>query len=57
MRDASVEERIAALRSVREEATTNPPAATEDADRRRSRLTQRLRDRFRIRTQPHREEA
>ncbi|KAL5365191.1 hypothetical protein BJX96DRAFT_179617 [Aspergillus floccosus] len=57
MRDASVEERLAALRSVREETTTNPPAATEEADRRRSRLTQRLRDRFRIRTQPHREEA
>ncbi|KAL4889369.1 hypothetical protein BDV59DRAFT_186720 [Aspergillus ambiguus] len=58
MRDASVEERLAALRSVREEAT-NPTAEGEAADvdegRRRSRLTQRLRDRFRIRTQPHRE--
>ncbi|KAF9886699.1 hypothetical protein FE257_011213 [Aspergillus nanangensis] len=58
MRDASVEERIAALRSVREE--TNQDGTNEDTDERlhrRSRLTHRLRDRFRIHTRPHREES
>ena len=54
MRDATVEERLAALRSVREAASQS--AQNEDADERqhrRSRLTARLRDRFRIRTHTH----
>ncbi|EAW13845.1 putative RING finger domain protein [Aspergillus clavatus NRRL 1] len=54
MRDATVEERLAALRSVREAASRG--AQNEDADERqhrRSRLTARLRDRFRIRTRTH----
>ncbi|KAE8389355.1 hypothetical protein BDV23DRAFT_157396 [Aspergillus alliaceus] len=54
MRDATVEERLAALRSVREENRNN--AANENAEERqrhRSRLTSRLRDRFRIRTRRH----
>ncbi|THC92858.1 hypothetical protein EYZ11_007671 [Aspergillus tanneri] len=58
MRDASVEERLAALRSVREEA--NQSEEHVDADerqRRRSRLTTRLKDRFRIRTRPHGEDG
>ncbi|PKY02882.1 hypothetical protein P168DRAFT_291990 [Aspergillus campestris IBT 28561] len=60
MRDATVEERLAALRSVREnnrqtqtqtqDATPDEP---EERSRRRSGLTTRLRDRFRIRTQAH----
>lgn len=57
MRDATVEERLAALRSVRAETTRQPPdRTTEEPDersRRRSGLTTRLRDRFRIRTQRH----
>ncbi|KAI9924952.1 hypothetical protein MW887_006359 [Aspergillus wentii] len=58
MRDASVEERLAALRVVRAEA--NREDAAEDAEEgqnRRSRLTTRLRDRFRIRTRPHENEG
>lgn len=55
MRDASVEERLAALRSVREEA--NREEAADEADeqrmRRRSRLTTRLREKFRVRTRAH----
>ena len=54
MRDATVEERLAALRSVREEANREGAQANEEADEsRRSRLSTRLRDRFRIRTRPH----
>lgn len=50
MHNASVEERLAALRRVRE-------ANQDDADEpsSRSRLTRRLRERFRIRTRPHAE--
>lgn len=54
MRDATVEERLAALRSVREEANREGVQANEEADEsRRSRLSTRLRERFRIRTRPH----
>ncbi|RAH67529.1 RING-H2 finger protein [Aspergillus aculeatinus CBS 121060] len=58
MRDASVEERLAALRSVREEATRQDSSSdpTEESDehrRRRSGLTRRLRERFRVRTRAH----
>ncbi|KAF7174812.1 hypothetical protein CNMCM7691_003498 [Aspergillus felis] len=55
MRDATVEERLAALRSVREEASRD--ASNEETERRRNRLTARLRDRFRIRTRTHGVEA
>ncbi|RAL03454.1 RING-H2 finger protein [Aspergillus ibericus CBS 121593] len=58
MRDASVEERLAALRSVREEANREEP--TDESDerlRRRSRLTTRLRERFRVRTRAHGDET
>ncbi|GLA42163.1 hypothetical protein AnigIFM63309_010491 [Aspergillus niger] len=59
MRDASVEERLAALRSVREEA--NREEAADEADeqriRRRNRLTTRLREKFRVRTRAHGEVA
>ncbi|RDW90618.1 uncharacterized protein DSM5745_02393 [Aspergillus mulundensis] len=58
MRDASVEERLAALRSVREEA--NRDAANDDENEqrsRRNRLTARFRERFRIRTRAHGEDA
>ncbi|KAE8353676.1 hypothetical protein BDV28DRAFT_132671 [Aspergillus coremiiformis] len=54
MREATVEERLAALRSVREENRNS--VENEDAEERqrlRSRLTSRLRDRFRIRTRQH----
>lgn len=52
MRDATVEERLAALRSVREESSRNPGSGTAEADeqRRRSRLSTRLRERLRIGT-------
>ncbi|PYH85200.1 hypothetical protein BO82DRAFT_274967 [Aspergillus uvarum CBS 121591] len=58
MRDASVEERLAALRSVREEATRQDSSSdpTEESDehrRRGSGLTRRLRERFRVRTRAH----
>ncbi|PLN77796.1 hypothetical protein BDW42DRAFT_196290 [Aspergillus taichungensis] len=57
MRDATVEERLAALRSVRAEHHRQTQDATTDErderSRRRSGLTTRLRDRFRIRTQAH----
>lgn len=54
MRDATVEERLAALRSVREEAHRESVEGNEEAEeRRRTRLSTRLRDRFRIRTRPH----
>ncbi|KAJ6172052.1 hypothetical protein N7470_001119 [Penicillium chermesinum] len=54
MRNATVEERLAALRQVRE-ANQDEQAATEDAtaQRSRNRLSARLRDRFRIRTSAH----
>lgn len=54
MREATVEERLAALRTVREEANRSGGDA-EDADeqRWRNRLSTRLRERFRIRTRPH----
>lgn len=50
MRDATVEERLAALRSVREESARNPASSQEEADeqRRRNRLSTRLRERLRI---------
>ncbi|KAI9037979.1 RING-H2 finger protein [Aspergillus affinis] len=58
MRDASVEERLAALRSVREEANQNAQNADNDEQvRRRSRLTARLKDKFRIRTRAHGEDG
>ncbi|KKK15184.1 hypothetical protein ARAM_007612 [Aspergillus rambellii] len=60
MRDASVEERLAALRSVREESSRGQPGSGEETaaeQRRRSRLSARLRDRFRIRTRAHGEVA
>ncbi|BCS18310.1 RING-H2 finger protein [Aspergillus puulaauensis] len=54
MRDASVEERLAALRSVREEANRDQEIETENEERRRrNRLSTRLRERFRIRTRAH----
>ena len=57
MRDATVEERLAALRSVRAENHRQTQEATTDEsderNRRRSGLATRLRDRFRIRTQAH----
>ncbi|KAL4785778.1 hypothetical protein BJX76DRAFT_366693 [Aspergillus varians] len=54
MRDASVEERLAALRSVREEANREPTNEPEnDEHSRRNRLTARFRERFRIRTRAH----
>ncbi|KAI9375340.1 hypothetical protein BJX61DRAFT_539898 [Aspergillus egyptiacus] len=59
MRDASVEERLAALRSVREEAdaTRGTEAETDEQRRRRHRLTARLREKFRIRTRAHGEDT
>ena len=54
MRDATVEERLEALRNVREEAHRESVEGNEEAEeRRRTRLSTRLRDRFRIRTRPH----
>ncbi|KAK4867593.1 hypothetical protein LT330_001103 [Penicillium expansum] len=53
MRDATVEERIAALRRVRE--ANQGESAPEEGSRRG--LTTRLRDRFRIRTRAHGAEA
>ncbi|KAJ5347081.1 hypothetical protein MYU51_019913 [Penicillium brevicompactum] len=47
MRDATVEERLAALRRVRE------ANQSENEEGRRTRLTTRLRERFRIRTRAH----
>lgn len=55
MRDATVEERLAALRSVREEANRHPGGAHEEADeqqRRRHRLSTRLRERLRMGPRP-----
>ncbi|KAL4927694.1 RING-H2 finger protein [Aspergillus undulatus] len=52
MRDASVEERLAALRSVREEARAENEGDSDDR-RRRNRLTARFREKFRIRTRAH----
>ncbi|KAL6238662.1 hypothetical protein BDW75DRAFT_246757 [Aspergillus navahoensis] len=58
MRDASVEERLAALRSVREEANRDAANGDENEQQcRRSRLTARFRERFRIRTRAHGEES
>ena len=50
MRDATVEERLAALRSVREENARNPAGSQTEADnqRRRNGLSTRLRERLRI---------
>ncbi|KAJ5112365.1 Zinc finger RING-type [Penicillium argentinense] len=50
MRHATVEERLAALRRVREE---NQETNEDGVRPNRTRLTTRLRDRFRIRTRPH----
>lgn len=50
MRDATVEERLAALRRVRE---ANQEEAEPTPEGTRRRLTTRLRDRFRIRTRAH----
>lgn len=52
MRNATVEERLAALRRVREE-NQDEAANQDDARPNRTRLTRRLRDRFRIRTRAH----
>ncbi|KAJ5747640.1 uncharacterized protein N7511_009336 [Penicillium nucicola] len=52
MRDATVEERLAALRRVRE-ANQDQPAAEPTPEGTRRRLTTRLRDKFRIRTRAH----
>lgn len=56
MRDATVEERLAALRRVRE-ANQSVPAPEEGSEGSRRGLTTRLRDRFRIRTRAHGVEA
>ncbi|KAL2834247.1 hypothetical protein BDW59DRAFT_137581 [Aspergillus cavernicola] len=56
MRDASVEERLAALRSVREEATREAEGETDEQQHRRHGLTTRFRERFRIRTRAHGDE-
>ncbi|KAJ5214259.1 hypothetical protein N7449_001428 [Penicillium cf. viridicatum] len=56
MRDATVEERLAALRRVRE-ANQSVPAPEEGSEGSRRGLTTRLRDRFRIRTRSHGAEA
>lgn len=55
MRDATVEERIAALRRVRQVNRDDPNSGetAEERQRRRSRLSSRLRERFRIRTRQH----
>ncbi|RJE21490.1 RING finger domain protein [Aspergillus sclerotialis] len=54
MRDASVEERLAALRGMREVNRENAEEeSAEEAQGRRRRLTSRLRERFRIRTRAH----
>ncbi|KAJ5320204.1 hypothetical protein N7508_000487 [Penicillium antarcticum] len=52
MRDATVEERLAALRRVRE-ANQDQDQAEPTPEGTRRRLTTRLRDRFRIRTRAH----
>lgn len=53
MREATVEERLAALRTVREEARTSGEAEDADDQPHRNRLSTRLRERFRIRTRTH----
>ncbi|BCR88126.1 RING-H2 finger protein [Aspergillus chevalieri] len=53
MREATVEERLAALRTVREEARTSGEVDDADEQRQRNRLSTRLRERFRIRTRTH----
>ncbi|KAJ5176172.1 uncharacterized protein N7482_002049 [Penicillium canariense] len=53
MRNATVEERLAALRHVRETNQGEPADGDAAARPNRSRLTGRLRDRFRIRTHAH----
>ena len=53
MRHATVEERLAALRHVREANQGDAAASDTAAYPNRTRLTQRLRDRFRIRTRAH----
>ena len=57
MRNATVEERLAALRHVRETSQGNAALEEEGARPNRNRLTTRLRDRFRIRTRAHGTEA
>ena len=57
MRDASVEERLAVLRRVREANRGETETGGEEGNRRRSRLTARLRDRFRVRTRAHQEQG
>lgn len=53
MRNASVEERLAALRQVREANQGDVADEYGGARTSRSRLTRRLRERFRIRTRAH----
>lgn len=53
MRDASVEERLAALRRVREANRGEPQTDGVDGARRSRRLTARFRERFRVRTRAH----
>ncbi|KAL4880699.1 hypothetical protein BJY04DRAFT_218855 [Aspergillus karnatakaensis] len=53
MRDASVEERLAALRSVREEANREAENESDEQRSRRNRLTARFKEKFRIRTRAH----
>lgn len=53
MRNASVEERLAALRQVREANQGDAAEEYGGARSSRSRLTRRLRERFRIRTRAH----
>lgn len=53
MRNASVEERLAALRQVREANQGDVADEDEGARSSRGRLTRRLRERFRIRTRAH----
>ncbi|KAJ5105529.1 hypothetical protein NUU61_002876 [Penicillium alfredii] len=53
MRDASVEERLAAIRRVRAEIRDDAVTGDDATRPSRTRLTTRLRDRFRIRTRAH----
>jgi hypothetical protein len=53
MRNATVEERLAALRRVREANQGEAPGDDDVTRPSRNRLSTRLRDRFRIRTRAH----
>ena len=54
MRNATVEERLAALRHVREASQDEqPPTDDASTQRSRNRLSTRLRDKFRVRTSAH----